>query len=205
MQKITVITADVVGSRGAGLDEGFLSQALANIKHPQLIVPFSVSRGDELQGIMAGWLSAPQLVRTLRWHCQPLKLRVGLGTGEHSGDLGTDSWKLNGPAFFKARQALDSVADSKGAATRIITGTPELDSIVNPGLLLLDMVISGWTSGQWEAVMAYEQHGTFMSAAKILGVAPQNVQKRCKAAHWNHVRQAEQGLTGLEKVLQQLT
>lgn len=202
MQKITVITADVIGSRGAGVGPNFLSVNLAHISHPHLLLDFSISRGDEVQGIMQGWLTAPELVRVLRMYCRPLELRVGLGIGCHEGVLESDSWKMNGPAFFRARQALETISEKKEAATRINTGFSSLDSVLNSAWIMLDTVISGWTQGQWEAVNAYERAGTFAAAAKVLEVAPQNVQKRCKAAKWNQVRQAERGLAQLDQVLQ---
>lgn len=202
MQRITVITADVIGSRGAGVAPNFLATNLAQISHTHLLLAFSVSRGDELQGIMQGWLAAPELVRVLRMHCRPLELRIGLGLGCYEGVLKSDSWKMNGPAFFRARQALETISEKKEAATRISTGFTGLDSVLNSAWIMLDTVISGWTPGQWEAVNAYERAGTFAAAAKVLGVAPQNVQKRCKAAKWNQVRQAEKGLAQLDQLLQ---
>lgn len=201
MQKITVITADIIGSRKGGLDQYALANRLRELAHPALLVPFTISRGDEVQGVMAGWLSAPQLVRSLRWLCRPHKLRIGIGIGYYEGRMGDDPWKLSGTAFFRARQALESIAASKEPATRMVTGEEGLDTLLNTVWLLLDTITNRWTPGQWQAVMTYEEAGTFAAAAKLLGVAAQNVQKRCKAAHWNQVRQAEQGLSRLEDLL----
>jgi hypothetical protein len=202
MRKITVLTADVIDSRKAGLDQDALTRSLNKLAHPALLVPFAVSRGDEIQGVMSGWLSAPQLVRMLRWRCRPNKLRVGIGIGYHDGGLEADPWKLSGTAFFRARQALESIGTCKDPATRVVTGEDGMDTLINSVWLLLDTLISRWTPGQWEAVMTYEQAGTYATAAKILGVAAQNVQKRCKAAHWHQIRQAEQGLSQAEGLLQ---
>lgn len=198
MEKITVLTADVIGSRKAGLDLAALASSIKQIEHPALLVPFSVSRGDEVQGIISGWLSTPQLVRMLRWRCRPHQLRIGIGIGYNHDELGDDPWKLSGPAFFLARRALEGIADSKHPATRVATGIDELDALINSTWLLLDTLMARWTPGQWEAVMTYEETGTYAAAAKVLGVAAQNVQKRCKAAHWQQIRQAEKGLSQAE-------
>src|SRR5690606_24320222 len=117
----------------------------------------------------AGWLSAPQLVRMLRWYSFPHKLRIGIGVGYHEGRIGDDPWKLSGTAFFRARQALEGIADSKEPATRVVTGEDGLDTLINTAWLLLDTITNRWTAGQWEAVMTYEQAGTFAAAAKVLG------------------------------------
>lgn len=201
MRKITVLTADVIDSRKAGLDQDALTHSLNELAHPALLVPFAVSRGDEVQGIMSGWLSAPQLVRMLRWQCRPHTLRIGIGIGYHDGPFEVDPWKLSGPAFFRARKALESIAATKDPATRVVTEEDGMDTLINSVWLLLDTLMSGWTPGQWEAVMTYEQAGTYDAAAKILGVAAQNVQTRCTAAHWQQIHQAEQSLPQVEGLL----
>jgi hypothetical protein len=198
MGKITVITADVIQSRKSGLDQAALTHSLREIAHPALLIPFAVSRGDEVQGVISGWMSVPQMVRMLRWRCRPLQLRIGIGIGYYDGRLGDDPWKLSGPSFFLARKALDGIAASKDPATRVATGEDGLDPLINSLWLLLDTLMSRWTPGQWEAVMTYEETGTYAAAAKVLDVAAQNVQKRCKAAHWHQIRQAEQGLSKAE-------
>lgn len=195
-----MVTADVIDSRKSDLNQAALRQQLGQLEHATLLVPFSLSRGDEVQGVVAGWLSTSQLVRRLRWFCRPHQLRVGIGIGYSEGVLG-DAWQMSGPAFFRAREALESIGAVKEPATRIATGAEGLDTLVNSVWLLLDTLMSQWTSGQWKAVMTYECAGTYAAAAEILGVAAQNVQKRCKAAHWNEVRQAEQSLSQVEGML----
>lgn len=205
MAKITVITADVIDSKRAGINPESINRCLKGLSHSTLVVPFTSSRGDEIQGVMEGWLTAPELVRALRWHCHPLQLRVGIGTGHHEGGLGQDPWQLSGPAFFRARQALDTITANKEAATRMVTGSQCIDTMANSVWLLLDTIMGEWTAGQWEAVMTYEKAGTYRAAAEILGVAAQNIQKRCKAAHWNHVRQAEAGLGRVSDLVESIT
>ena len=172
MQKITVITADIIGSRKAGLNQDALAHSLQGLVRPNLLIPFTISRGDEVQGVMAGWLSAPQLVRSLRWLCKPHKLRIGIGIGYHEGRLGADPWKMNGPAFFRARQALESIAAGKEPATRVVTGEEGLDTLINTAWLLLDTITNRWTPGQWEAVMTYEQAGTLPLLQRSWGWPP---------------------------------
>lgn len=201
MPKITVITADVIGSRETEIDPEDLSAQLTTLTHPALLVPFTLSRGDEMQGVVDGWLSAPEIIRHLRWRCSPLQLRIGIGLGLFRGKLEKDPWKMSASPFFRARKALDESGRKKEPSTRIVTGSEVLDEIINSTLVLLDVIQSGWTPGQWEAVMTYEAAGTYAAAALQLGVAAQNVQKRCKAASWNHFRRAELGLKRWEELV----
>ena len=56
---------------------------------------------------------------------------------------------------------------------------------------LYDVIQSRWTLPQWEGIMHYEAAGTYQEAAQRLGVAFQNVEKRCRAARWWALRETE--------------
>jgi len=193
--RITVITADVVQSRMMSGETETLPNRLSKLHHPQLVAGFTMSRGDEIQGVLTGWLTAPEVLRILRYTCRPLHLRIGIGLGIHTGRLTENPWELNGPAFFRARSALDELKSSRQPRTKIVTGgEAALDQLLNAVLVLLDNIELDWTEAQWEAVHVYEAAGTYAAAADRLGIAPQNVHKRCQAAHWNAVREAEEAL-----------
>ena len=97
---------------------------------------------------------------------------------------------------------MDDLKGSKQASTEIVTGgAEELDRLLNATLLLLDTILAGWTEAQWEAVHVYESVGTYAAAGDRLGVAPQNVHKRCQAAHWAVVREAEDALRLVASIL----
>ncbi|NMB25749.1 MAG: hypothetical protein GX986_09470 [Firmicutes bacterium] len=200
--KITVITADIIQSRAKGHAVASLPERLSELKHSQLLAGFAMSRGDEIQGVLSGWLTAPEVIRLLRYTCRPLHLRVGIGLGVHEGRLERNPWDLTGPAFFGARSALDDLKRSRRVKTKVVTGgANELDRLLNAIMLLLDTVEMNWTEAQWEAVHVYEALGTYAAAGDKLGVAAQNVHKRCQAAHWNAVREAENALRAAAKLL----
>ncbi len=198
MRNVTVVTADIIESRSAGDYKQSLKQKLNELQHPALISLFTLSRGDEIQGVLKGWLRAPEIVRQLRFACLPLQLKVGIGIGLHTEPVEVNPWDMNGPAFHRARLALDDAKRKKGPSTIIKTGSPELDDVINCIWLLIDMRQMKWTAKQWEAVQAYEKYGTFAGASKNLKITLQNVQKRCRAADWNQLRLAEKTLAGME-------
>lgn len=202
LQRITVLTADVIASRSAQQAVGALSTAVTEIVHTDLVVPFTLSRGDEIQGVLRGWLTAPEIIRILRWRCRPLDLRIGIGLGTFIGELGNNPWALTGTAFFRAREALDRLNGQRRPGTTLVSGGPgEYDELVNAHMHLIDTIQGAWTDGQWQAVMSYEAVGTYAAAGRELGVAAQNVQKRCKAARWPEIRQAEQALGAAGRLL----
>ncbi len=197
MHLATVITADVVGSRQQDAAMALLPERLKALQHPLLVHGFAMSRGDEIQGLADGLLAAPQLIRKLRYASRPLTLRVGVGLGAVPSPQGAlTSWDLSGEAFFRARQALDALKKTNRPVpnTSVVSWDGGLDAIADALFALLDAVCARWTQAQWEATIAYETAGTYEAAAKALGIAFQNVEKRCRAARWSAVRAGEAGL-----------
>lgn len=198
MRRVTVVTADIIESRSAGDYKKSLMRKLNELQHPALLSPFTLSRGDEAQGVLEGWLRAPEIVRHLRFACRPLELRVGIGIGVQAEPLEANPWEMNGPAFHRARSALDDAKKKKGPSTNVRTGSPELDDLINCIWLLIDMRQAKWTDKQWAAVQAYEKYATYEEASKKLGISLQNVQKRCRAADWQELKAAEKTLARTE-------
>jgi hypothetical protein len=197
MAIVTVLTADVVESRRQDDLRRFLAERLARLRHPLLETAFTVSRGDEIQGVCRGALEAPELARWLRYHCRPLVLRLGIGIGASPEEKAVSSWDMNGEAFFRARAALERLKSGKSPRTLVVSGDEQTDTIANALFELMDATLSRWTGGQWEAVAAYERDGTYEAAGAVLGIALQNVEKRCRAARWPAVRTGEAALRKL--------
>lgn len=192
MEIYTVLTADVIDSRRQETVVAAKKAQLHELTDAALVTPFTFSRGDEIQAVVAGALSSPALLRKLRYYCLPLELRIGIGIGRITSGLGaSSSWEMNGPAFHRARQALEQLEENRHWRTRLVSGDPGLDQMVNTLLNLYDVIQSRWTLPQWEGVMVYEATGSYLEAGKQLGVAFQNVEKRCRAARWWALREAE--------------
>lgn len=195
MELYTVITADIIDSRRQESLVAEKKQGLAGLIVPGMVTPFTFSRGDEIQAVCAGYLRTPSLLRQLRYHFLPLKLRIGIGLGAITSGLEAESsWQMNGPAFHHARQALDLAKEEQHTMTKLVSGDHQFDQAVNAFFALYDTILSRWTREQWEGVMAYEAAGTYREAATRLGIALQNVEKRCRAAHWRVIQQAEDAL-----------
>ena len=195
MALFTVITADVINSRQQGAVVEEKKKGLSELVSLELLTPFSFSRGDEIQGVCVSRQISPALLRQLRYFCLPLKLRIGIGWGRITSGLGVkSSWQMDGPAFYRARQALEEVKKDWRLHTMLVSGDQAFDQAVNALFTLYDTIQSRWTTEQWEGVMVYEEAGTYQKAADRLGVAFQNVEKRCRAAHWWAIQTAEEAL-----------
>jgi hypothetical protein len=198
-----VITADIINSRmllKKGIRREFFLDAVTkanNLCSESLFVPFSLMRGDEIQGILADPAFLPRVVRKLRFSFLPAVLRIGIGIGGISTEVKSTSWEMDGEAFYRAREALTSCSDN--VLTVVKMGNPFTETVITALFALIDALESKWTMGQWEAVMTYEIYGTYKKAGEILKVAPQNVSKRCHAARWPAVVEGEKAIVSLLK------
>ncbi|TCL64199.1 SatD family protein [Hydrogenispora ethanolica] len=198
MKQFAVLTADIIDSKRASRIDLQLKPQLSRINYPFLVTPFSMYRGDEIQAVCSDTTQLPRLIRELRYFCRPFRIRLGIGIGGVEGSEFTlNSWEMNGEAFFMARNALDYLSKEKFAGTRFKTNEPLLDLALNTVYRLVDAIVENWTDAQWEAIHSYQQFGTYIRTAEALGIARQNVQKRCYAAKWNEIRQAEENVSKL--------
>jgi hypothetical protein len=200
-----VITADIIESRKHSHETSQLNEKLCFAESPDTQMPFTLLRGDEVQGVLKGFATFGHILRKLRFVCLPLHLRIGIGIGEIeiSGNTQnlTNTWQLTGEAFYYARDALDETKKEKKPVTVIRTGDGLADTIAQSVLTLLDILREEWTLKQWKAVMAYEEQRTYQRAAEVLNIPFQNVHKHCERAHWKEYRTAE---TALESYLSEV-
>ncbi len=195
MEKYAVITGDIIDSKAANRLDLQLKPRLGEFRTESLLTPFTLSRGDEMQAVCQVAVDLPALVRQLRFHCRPFRLRIGIGIGSID-DLraSSNSWEMNGEAFYRARSSLEQVTKEKRPRTVLTSGDSCSDSAINIIYLLMDNMMTHWTEAQWEAVHFYEQYKTYLKAASAMGIARQNVQKRCYAAQWDDIKVAEQAV-----------
>lgn len=192
MRKIVVLSADIINSRKQENFEENIQKSLPLIQNDTIIAPFSLLRGDEIQGVLNSVDSLPEVVRELRYHCLPLKLRVGIGIGQiDDNKLRNNSWEMNGKPFYLARQPLDLNKKTKNPITTLNTEDYELDKVINCIWSLIDVLQQKWSKERWRAVQLYEKGGTFELASKKYGGTPQNIHKLVKEANWEHIKNAE--------------
>jgi len=195
----TVLTADIIDSKKRFYRPEEVLQIQERIEifndeiKEDLVAKFSLSRGDEVQGVVRSPEYLLPILRKLRYRFYPLAIRIGIGVGRISTPVNPeDSWAMNGEAFHLAREALDEIKGKRWEKTRLRTENSLLEKGVLPILRLLDIIQDKWTAQQWEAIHLYEKTGTLKKTAEQLGIAFQNVEKRCVAARWQVVKEVEE-------------
>ncbi|MBE0617095.1 MAG: hypothetical protein IH608_04115 [Proteobacteria bacterium] len=174
--ELSCLTADLVASRKSRDRAGAqarLEEALRQVNRSlagAICVPFSVTLGDEWQGLLSSPAAALEADFLFRRLLHPLPIAAGVGTGGVSTPLRERTALMDGPCFHRAREALDRAKERRGAATVLASDEPLVDEAANALCLLLHGLASRWTETQFRSLEAYLTHGTEAAAARALGV-----------------------------------
>lgn len=179
--QVAALIGDVVGSRRtadrAGLQERLLD-TLARIsgRHGSEL---RVTLGDEFQGTFQTVAEAVHgawnlHLSTIGW----ATLRIGIGWGEIvvEGDPETP-YGQDGPAWWRARDAIEAVDSSHPSRTLIITES-DWDPLLNAYLTLRDANLDHLDETDAVILSVLAEGGTQRSAAERLGLHESSVSRR---------------------------
>ena len=70
MEKFAVLTADIIASQKHQVIRETLETKLEEINSSDLLTPFLISGGDEIQAVCINFASLPRIIRDLRYYCR---------------------------------------------------------------------------------------------------------------------------------------
>jgi len=116
---------------------------------------FTITLGDEFQGVLQNSTSLFRIVDEISFQLQPVKLRFGIGVGTLTTELDPDSSiGADGPAYWKAREAIEFVHknnDYGRANIHLEVEDPDCSvELINEILKLTALQVSGWRDSQVE-------------------------------------------------------
>src|SRR6056297_3315920 len=118
-----VITIDVIGSKKEKRFNQVIREKLSNLNPASYEFAPALSRGDEIQCVVAQGENPFSVIREIRFILLPIKLKIGIGIGEiEIPSQVRDSWDLSGEAFFKARKALEHLSGSDETRVELHSG-----------------------------------------------------------------------------------
>ncbi|MEL7974941.1 hypothetical protein AAG589_03695 [Isoptericola sp. F-RaC21] len=191
-----VLTADQRGStRGPDrVPEALALVGARSSGRPGVVLPFDRTVGDELQGVLAadddGAALAVDLVLDL---VRDGGWSVGVGLGAVDRPLPEVSRAASGPAFVRARTAVDRAKRrGRGSVPLAVVGPDEepratVAADAQALLHLLGAVVARRSAAGWEAVdtlVAQRGPAPQRASAAALGVSEQAVSQRLRAALW---------------------
>lgn len=191
-----VLTVDQRGSTHAEDRVPQVLDRLAELAEGRagMVVPFARTVGDEVQGVLegsaAGALLAVDLTLAL---LRDQGWSVGVGVGPVEQPLPEVSRNARGPAFYRARDAVERAKTRSRGTSVAVEGPPggtganranEIESL----LRLLGAVRARRTRQGWEAVDVLsgldDKPGRQKIVAQSLAVSEQAVSQRVRAALW---------------------
>jgi len=182
-----VITADVKGSRDfedrAALQES-LKAAMARVNEefaPHLVVPFSITIGDEWQGVLRSPAESYDVAQAFARALEGVSVVFGIGEGEIATPIAERSAEMDGEAFHRSREALEKTK-TDGKSIAFCTVDAEADKLVNALCAALELVNRHWTDKQRKAVALFRKYGHQRKVSELLGVTESHVSQTLSAA-----------------------
>ena len=188
-----VVIADVRASSARKDVRAMLGKKLAaasemHLREKRILLPYSVTAGDEFQTLSAELPSLPALLLDLRAGLQPLSLHVGIGIGAVSDRIQPPVNHLTGEAFQLARTALENVKSKGLYKFEVLTAFGSRHEPFNQTINLLyglhDTLLSQITVKQWEAIRCFLDQPGLGQIAKRLKVDVSTVSRNLKRGYY---------------------
>lgn len=158
-----------------------------------LVSKFSITLGDEFQGLLS--LEAPlfQIIDRINLAMQPYQVRFGIGVGKILTDINPElSIGADGPAYWHARKAINYIHqknDYGNTQIAVYSDNEEKISIINTLIASSEAIKSDWRASQ-EVVLKellsmgiYDEHFDQKQLAKRLELSTSALSKRLKSSN----------------------
>ena len=153
---------------------------------------FTLTLGDEFQGLLKVDAPVFQIIDTLRSELTPTQLRFGIGLGEIVTDIDPlQSIGADGPAYWNARAAINLVHQKNDYGNTQIydsRGKEKQDFFVNALIASGEAIRSGWRGSQEEILLdllkrcVYSENFSQQDLAQSLEINPSALSKRLKSS-----------------------
>lgn len=203
------LTADIVRSRDIPdfrewRDGRLQAVSKRHQKEGWIRAPYTVTAWDEFQTLLSSVGHAARLIFDLRLQFYPHHLRIGIGIGDITG-LPKRRERINatlgGPAFERAREALDSLKKNRKseALTAFQSGDPDLDLALNLIYQLHDTLLQQATPRQWETIKAYAgaRRQELAATGGRMGLDVSTVSRNLQRGHYWQMERTVQGVSDL--------
>ena len=201
-----VLTADVHQSRLAPnrqklqrqIEEELhaVNQAFDNF----IKIPFTITLGDEWQGIVQNLPVAYEIAAHFVEKFHPVRLAVGVGEGKIETEWRERSSEMDGEAFHRSRNALEE-ARQKNRTLRFATSHTNEDILLNAITFLLQIQRESWTEKQFQKFRVYKEFRNTTKTAEIIGVSQSDIHQTLTAIQADDYLEAEKDLTDYLKII----
>lgn len=158
----------------------------------QIVSQFSITLGDEFQGLLTVEAPVFQMIDEIRQTMAPVDIRFGVGLGDMKTDINPrESLGADGPAYWNARAAIDHVhqKDDYGYTQLAVGLESEMQTRqLNALLAVTEFMRKTWTASQFDTFNAllslniYTEKFKQRDVAKELNMTDNDLSKRLKSS-----------------------
>ncbi len=209
MSKKIVLIGDLIQSRKKqnrrDLQEK-LEAELTNVNQEfksQIQAPLKLIRGDEFEGVFKNFKACMEAFEKIESGLYPNKIRGGIGIGKITTEITKNVSKMDGPAFYRAREMIEKrVKSSARSSILLIKGDNQrTEDTINIILRLLMDLKSEWTKREREIVnyWIFENYPTQQKIAQKFDIKRSTVANHLSNAHHRTIKESREFIFNLIK------
>lgn len=161
---------------------------------------YYISQGDGIQILIPKSNDLTRLLLLTFAYLSPYKVSYGISLGTYDEELLENSWEMNGPIFWNARDGLNQIKKNNDYVGAIRTEYREKDEICNKLLPLVNKQIERISEKQWEAIKCKLLGFSVEEAAVKLSISKASYYDRIDKSNYKELKNALDGLVGIVNI-----
>ena len=206
-REFIVITMDIIKSSDMDYIE-FNNSLTKKVDELNLIISneygynrsYYISQGDEIQIVCDFDENIGNLFMLTLSCLHPFKVRYGMGIGDVGEELKKNSWEMNGPIFWNARDQLMKLKNVKDYDGLIISDSSEIDQVCNNILPIINEMIKKVTDKQWDVVKAELSKISIRETISKIGISKTSYYDRLSGSNLEEIIKAFKAIIRLLRI-----
>lgn len=158
---------------------------------------FRIAQGDSLQIIYESFYGLGDVLITTLANLYPFKARYGASVGEYTDEILDNSFEMNGPLFWNAKDQLEKVSSFKEYMGSISVGISKIDEVIENLMPLINKGFERITKKQWEAILSNIKGEDLESILKELEISRSSYFERINVSGINEIKKAFKSIDNL--------
>jgi hypothetical protein len=152
-----------------------------------LVSPFTLTLGDEFQAVFGNARGLWRCIFGIEAQLRPVRLRYGVGVGSIATEINRESSiGMDGPAFHRAREAVDSLKRD-GGSYRVL-GLGQAQELARHSLDLVSHHRDGWRDNRVDIFSYLLDEAGVAQIARTLAITEQAVYKNIRHGRLDTIR-----------------
>lgn len=144
---------------------------------------YKISQGDEIQILLPFTKDIGKIIILTLSILYPFKTRYGISVGDVEGEIKDNSWEMNGPIFWNARDQLEKLKKAIKYDGLIISGYANTDHMCNNIFPLINSCLDKITEKQWEVIQHELSKQNIVKTIEDIGISKTSYYDRISASN----------------------